>query len=219
MPQVEVWKKIRSRGERRVPEIGDRVPYLIIVKSKRVADCAEDPLYVLENRLEINKDYYIKNQLRNPIENLFSVIQQLPSDIWKNTSIHNSVFGRPKEGTLDTFMIRKTKCQGCNCIIYEDGKESIRMNFCKQCSHLKQAVTEREIAEMKVCVENRKLAWNRCYSCVRESNGEVDIEDLVTIKSEAKSCRNLDCDNFYVRAQSDELVRQNRHKLEQLNIM
>lgn len=50
------------------PQIGDRVHFVIIpgVKGQPQYDRAEDPLYVLENNLSIDTQYYVDN-IKNPI--------------------------------------------------------------------------------------------------------------------------------------------------------
>lgn len=50
------------------PQIGDRVHFVIVpgVKGQPQYDRAEDPLYVLENNLSIDTQYYVDN-IKNPI--------------------------------------------------------------------------------------------------------------------------------------------------------
>lgn len=106
---VELAKRWMKRDAGSAPKVGDRVPYVIIDvegtkdKKKRsrlagtsvgarrnrnpipkvedVADKAEDPLYVIQNNLPINSDYYIWKQLMNPVLTLFGPVIAPDEDI------------------------------------------------------------------------------------------------------------------------------------------
>ncbi len=63
-------KKMKRDGIEGTPEIGDRIPYIMVlfqcinqvagVKGSRNFDNAEDPLYVLENDIPIDFNYYLE---------------------------------------------------------------------------------------------------------------------------------------------------------------
>ena len=52
---------MRKRDPASAPHIGDRIPYVIIagIKGSRNYENVEDPLWVLQNDLPIDFDYYI----------------------------------------------------------------------------------------------------------------------------------------------------------------
>lgn len=60
--------------------MGDRVAYVIIQAGKGAPayERSEDPVYVLENRIPIDTDYYLQNQLSNPLTRLFEPIIDNP---------------------------------------------------------------------------------------------------------------------------------------------
>jgi len=66
---VELAERMRKRDPGSAPRLGDRVPYVIVAKGKNVPahEKAEDPLYVLHNQIPIDVDYYLHQQLENPI--------------------------------------------------------------------------------------------------------------------------------------------------------
>jgi hypothetical protein len=74
-PHVELALKMMRRDLNTAPRMGDRVPYVMIARggrSKDIKACekAEDPLYVIERDLQIDRTYYLEQQLYNPIERI-----------------------------------------------------------------------------------------------------------------------------------------------------
>lgn len=76
-PHVIVARKIMQRRGYPVTQ-GERVPYVFIEDKKNIAGLissrAEDPAYVTEHGLEVDKLYYLKNQLMSPITALLEVL-------------------------------------------------------------------------------------------------------------------------------------------------
>ncbi|HPE64037.1 MAG TPA: DNA-directed DNA polymerase [Methanothrix sp.] len=70
-PHVQLTEKMRARGGA-VPQVGDRVPFVIIRGKGLFVDRAEDPAYALENDLKIDTDYYIEKQILPPLLRLLS---------------------------------------------------------------------------------------------------------------------------------------------------
>jgi DNA polymerase delta subunit 1 len=60
---VELANKMRKRDAGSAPQLGDRVPYVIVAGSKGQAtyEKAEDPVYVLDHNLPIDTRYYLGN--------------------------------------------------------------------------------------------------------------------------------------------------------------
>lgn len=82
-PHLVVAKKILRRTGAHIPS-GVRVPYVFIEDPPNadslLAERAEDPAYVRENNLTIDRLYYIRNQLQAPITTLLSVVVENPVD-------------------------------------------------------------------------------------------------------------------------------------------
>lgn len=57
-------------------QVGDRVAYVIIqgAKGAPAYEKSEDPVYVLEQGLPIDTEYYLTNQLSNPLIRIFEPI-------------------------------------------------------------------------------------------------------------------------------------------------
>ena len=73
---VELAKKMAKRDQGTAPKLGDRVPFVICAAAKGTPayEKAEDPIYVLENSLPIDTEYYLTNQLKNPLLRIFEPI-------------------------------------------------------------------------------------------------------------------------------------------------
>ncbi len=70
-PHVQLAEKMRARGGP-VPQVGDRVPFVIVRGKGLFVNRAEDPSYALENDLKIDTDYYIEKQILPPLLRLLS---------------------------------------------------------------------------------------------------------------------------------------------------
>jgi DNA polymerase delta subunit 1 len=73
---VELAHKMKKRDPGNAPKLGDRVPYVIITASKGTPmyQKAEDPIFVLENNVPIDAEYYLTNMLSKPLMRLFEPI-------------------------------------------------------------------------------------------------------------------------------------------------
>ena len=75
-PHIQLVEKMKERGGQ-VPNVGDRVPFVIIRgKGGRrnrtlFVDRAEDPVYVLENKIPLDTEYYVEKQIIPPVLRIF----------------------------------------------------------------------------------------------------------------------------------------------------
>ena len=58
---VELANKMKERDEASAPTVGDRVAYVMVkgLKGSKGYEKSEDPLYVLQNNLPIDYDWYL----------------------------------------------------------------------------------------------------------------------------------------------------------------
>ena len=73
---VELAYKMRKRDPGNVVAIGDRIPYVMVggLKGNRNYENAEDPLYVLQNDIPIDYQYYIERQIKQPLTRIYELI-------------------------------------------------------------------------------------------------------------------------------------------------
>lgn len=71
---------MKQRDEASAPNVGDRVAYVIIkgAKGSKNYEKSEDPLYVLQNNLPIDYQYYLDNQIKQPLLRLLEPILKDP---------------------------------------------------------------------------------------------------------------------------------------------
>lgn len=74
---------MRDKGS--APQVNDRVPFVYITKEKKKGqnmlqgERVEDPLYIRNNKLPIDYEFYITNQIQNSVTQLYSlIIEDLP---------------------------------------------------------------------------------------------------------------------------------------------
>lgn len=73
-PHVTVVEKIQKRTGN-IISLGTRIPYIIIKGKGLFVDRAEDPSYIIEKKLPIDIDYYLKKQLLPPIKRIFECFE------------------------------------------------------------------------------------------------------------------------------------------------
>ncbi|ELA42387.1 uncharacterized protein VICG_00486 [Vittaforma corneae ATCC 50505] len=110
---TELAEKLRKRGIS--VGIGDRIPYVIVKGDKKMAayEKSEDPVYVLENNLPIDKEYYIEQQLVKPVQRLFEPVMENVSSLFhgEHTKVISS--GVTMQGPMNMFVKTKDECVGC----------------------------------------------------------------------------------------------------------
>lgn len=84
MPHVELAKRMRKRDPGSAPVTGDRVPYVITAGAKDSPAYirSEDPVFVLDNGLSIDANYYLHNQLSKPLVRIFEPIIENTSSLF-----------------------------------------------------------------------------------------------------------------------------------------
>ncbi|MBI4162347.1 MAG: hypothetical protein HY513_01580 [Candidatus Aenigmarchaeota archaeon] len=97
LPHIELAKKMRARDPATAPNVGDRLGFVIIKGSQLISKRAEDPKYVIENKLQIDSDYYIQSQLLPPLERIFLSVGVDRSEL----------FGAGRQMTLGSLIVKK----------------------------------------------------------------------------------------------------------------
>lgn len=91
MPHVEVTKKMKDRNPGSEPQIGSRVPFVIIkTKGDRLFEKAEDPEWVIANNLKLDYEYYFEHQLKKPVEDLLEPLID-PAEVFSKTKKNRKI--------------------------------------------------------------------------------------------------------------------------------
>ncbi|KAJ1937712.1 DNA-directed DNA polymerase delta, partial [Linderina macrospora] len=113
---VELAERMRKRDAGSAPQLGDRVPYVIIrgAKDARAYEKAEDPIFALENNLPIDTTYYLEQQLTKPLMRIFEpILGDKVGTLFNGTHTRTIHVSAPTTGALSRFMVRTKTCLGC----------------------------------------------------------------------------------------------------------
>ncbi|KAM0676171.1 hypothetical protein GVAV_000134 [Gurleya vavrai] len=176
---VELAEKLKKRDGGNAPVTGDRVGYIIVKGAKGTAayERSEDPIYVLDNNLPVDTEYYIENQLSKPVFRLFDPIMDNVSDLMKGehtTSIKSNV---PTKGPMSMFAKKQVLCLSCGkagkilCDKCLDDYPKFYLKFQKE-------------------LNEKKMIYAKCWTECQRCQGSIKDEVL---------CVNSDCPIFFMR--------------------
>ena len=85
VPHQEVVKKMKLRNPGSEPQVGSRVPFVIICgSSQKMCENAEDPVYVMNNpKIKLDYKYYFEHQLRKSCIDLLEPLVGSDVDIFE----------------------------------------------------------------------------------------------------------------------------------------
>lgn len=183
---VELANKMRKRDPGTAPKLGDRVPYVLTCGAKNTPAYmkAEDPIYVLENSIPIDFNYYMENQLSKPLLRIFEPIlgDKAESLLLKGEHTRTKFMVTSKVGALAAFTKKKEKCIGCKTVMPNDSKKAL----CEHCTNKEGQLYISEIFKLRQLQEKFSKLWTECQRC----QGSLHEEVL---------CTNRDCTIFYMR--------------------
>lgn len=186
---VELAHRMAKRDPGSAPKLGDRVPYVIIMKEKGAAAYmkSEDPLYVLENNLPIDTQYYLDNQISKPLLRIFEPIygDKAESVLLKGDHTRTKTVVTAKVGPMAMFTKKMNQCLGCRTAI-GPADEKVSKVACKHCRVREGEFLQAELMKMNdLSIKFNKL-WTQCQRCQGSLTDEV-------------ICTATDCPIFYMR--------------------
>merc|ERR1719154_223492 len=157
----ELANKMRKRDAGNAPKLGDRVPYVIIAASKGTPayQKAEDPIYVLENNVPIDTEYYLSNQLSKPLLRIFEPILgegKAESVLLKGDHTRIKVMVTSKVGALAAFTKKKMTCIGCKVPLAVETDA-----VCQHCKEKEGEIYQKQIAGVANLEEKFSTARRR----------------------------------------------------------
>jgi DNA polymerase delta subunit 1 len=184
---VELAMRMKKRDPGSAPNVGDRVAYVIIQAAKGAPayEKSEDPVYVLNNSIPLDYDYYLSNQLSNPLTRIFEPIISNPQSLLCGD--HTRTVCKPtptaKAGGIMMFAVKKEKCLGCKTLISgENGSAPL----CSNCLDKESEVYSQKLAEVNAHQQLYGKLWTECQRCQGSFHQDV-------------ICSNRDCPIFYKR--------------------
>lgn len=130
---VELAARMRKRDAGSAPQMGDRVPYVIITGAKgaKTFERGEDPIYVLENNMAIDSKWYLTNQLSKPLTRIFEpIIDDVEKSLLQGEHTRKIFIPTPsaRKGSLMMFAVKTATCIGCKAPV-----DSSKGYLCKHC--------------------------------------------------------------------------------------
>ncbi|GFT38521.1 DNA polymerase delta catalytic subunit [Nephila pilipes] len=182
---VELAHRMKKRDPGSAPNLGDRVPYVIIAASKKTAAYlkSEDPIYVLENNIPIDTQYYLENQISKPLIRIFEPIlgEKAESILLCGDHTRTKIVVTSKIGALTAFTKKKATCIGCRSLLDCQGDA-----VCTHCKPKESEIYQTEIAYLNSFEDKFARLWTECQRC----QGSLHEEIL---------CTSRDCPIFYMR--------------------
>nr|BAJ78751.1 DNA polymerase delta catalytic subunit [Euborellia plebeja] len=181
---VELANKMKKRDAGTAPKLGDRVPYVFIAGAKNTPAYlkVEDPIYVLENNIPIDFNYYLENQLSKPLLRIFEPIlgDRAESILLKGDHTRTKTLQTSRVGALAAFTKKKETCLGCKTVL--ETKDAL----CKYCLCKEDSIYLRELDKLSHLESQFSRLWTQCQNCQGSLHEEV-------------ICTNRDCPIFYLR--------------------
>ncbi|KAI3960446.1 hypothetical protein MKW92_004824 [Papaver armeniacum] len=160
---VELAGRMRKRDAATAPNVGDRVPYVII-------KAAKGSHFMLENNIPIDSQYYLENQIS----------KQGTSQGSHTRAVSIST---PSNSGIMRFAKKQLSCLGCKALISNTEQTLFRIArketelYCK---------TIANVAELEILSE--KL-WTQCQECQGSLTKTCSVQDLPNILSRRKKAQ------------------------------
>uniref|UniRef100_A0A915INC8 DNA-directed DNA polymerase n=1 Tax=Romanomermis culicivorax TaxID=13658 RepID=A0A915INC8_ROMCU len=160
---VELAARMRKRDAGSAPHLGDRVPYVIVAAAKGAAAYtkAEDPIYVLENNVPIDTQYYLENQLSKPLFRIFEPIlnEKTESVLLKGEHTLTKTITHSKIGGLMAFTKRKFSCLSCRLGLNDN------RSTCDACKPKESELYQKQVIDLNHLQNKFARLWTQCQRC------------------------------------------------------
>ena len=188
---VELAMRMKKRDPGSAPNVGDRVAYVIIQAAKGAPayEKSEDPVWVLDNNLPIDSEYYLTNQLSKPLTRIFEPIIPNPQTLLSGD--HTRTVRKPtpiaKSGGIMMFAVKTEKCMGCKTVITDNNKGSRDgAPLCRTCQDKEGEIYMQKLSAINEHQQVFSHLWTECQRCQGSFHQDV-------------ICSNRDCPIFYKR--------------------
>lgn len=187
---VELAERMRKRDAATAPTVGDRVPYVIIkaAKGAKAYEKSEDPIYVLENNIPIDPQYYLENQLSKPLLRIFEpILKNASKELLHGSHTRAVSISTPSNSGIMKFAKKQLSCIGCKTPISKEDQ-----TLCSHCKGREAELYQKTVANVRELEMLFGKLWTQCQRCQASLHQDV-------------LCTSRDCPIFYRRkkAQKD----------------
>lgn len=146
---------------------------------------AEDPIYVLENCVPIDYNYYLENQLSKPLLRIFEPIlgEKAESILLRGEHTRTRSVVTSKVSALSAFTKKREACIGCKALLPAGYEQKA---VCQHCAQNEASLYQQELTSQRALEEKFCRLWTECQRC----QGSLHEEVL---------CSSRDCPIFYMR--------------------
>ena len=173
---VELAARMRKRDAGSAPQMGDRVPYVIITGAKgaQTYEKAEDPIYVLEQNLPIDCKWYLTNQLSKPLIRIFEpIIDNVEKNLLNGDHTRKIFIPTPtaRKGSLMMFAVKTATCIGCKAPV------DVSKGFlCKHCAPREAEIYLAKLSAMR----QAELRYSELWAAAQRIHGTVHSDIMCT---------------------------------------
>jgi DNA polymerase delta subunit 1 len=199
-------KRVETRPGSQPYQPGDRVAYVTVIKGKgtKIADCAEDPLWALKHKMEIDYMWYLTNQLAKPLYRIFQFKSGITEKFFTDGP-HIRQAKRPQvmitqKTGLFAMLKPKPKCMICHGTI-QDGRVCDKA----ECKAKEQTVMDEKIAAARKIRAEQSGMWQFCRNCAGDQES-------------ALACINRECPKFFTRHVLDNELDEASGRLKMINV-
>lgn len=199
---VELAERMRKRDAATAPNVGDRVPYVIIkaAKGAKAYEKSEDPIYVLENNIPIDPNYYLENQISKPLLRIFEpILKNASKELLQGDHTRSISVPTPSSGGLMKWATKQLSCIGCKVPL--SGKDRTICSHCKDREAELYCKTVSQVADLE---ELFRRLWTQCQEC----QGSLHQDVL---------CTSRDCPIFYRRKKAQKDMAEAKNQLDRWN--
>jgi len=182
---VELANRMAKRDAGSAPKLGVRVPFVIIAAGKGTPayQKSEDPIYVLENNIPIDTQYYLENQLSKPLIRIFEPIfkEKTESTLLRGDHTRTKTVVTSRVGALAKFTNKRQTCIKCKVPLKDENQAT-----CDYCVGDENELFQNEMTRFNELETKFSKLWTQCQRC----QGSL-LEEVI--------CTSCDCPIFYMR--------------------
>lgn len=199
---VELAERMRKRDAATAPNVGDRVPYVIIkaAKGAKAYERSEDPIYVLENNIPIDPQYYLENQISKPLLRIFEpILKNASKELLHGSHTRAVSISTPSNSGLMKYVHKQLSCLGCKALI-----SNAEQTLCSHCKGREAELYCRTVAN----VSELEMLFGRLWTQCQECQGSLHQDVL---------CTSRDCPIFYRRKKAQKDMAEAKMQLDRWN--
>ncbi|XP_021899855.1 LOW QUALITY PROTEIN: DNA polymerase delta catalytic subunit [Carica papaya] len=194
---------VQYRDPATAPNVGDRVPYVIIkaAKGAKAYERSEDPIYVLENNIPIDPQYYLENQISKPLLRIFEpILKNASKELLHGSHTRSISISTPSNSGIMKFAKKQLSCIGCKALI-----SNADQTLCSHCKGREAELYCKTVSQVSELEELFGKLWTQCQEC----QGSLHQDVL---------CTSRDCPIFYRRKKAQKDMAETKRQLDRWNL-